>query len=80
MAKAMISSKGQITIPVSLRRKFDLYPHQHVEISAEEDGIKLRRISTIEENAQYFTSLIQPGTKPVTDVHKYIEENWDGEH
>jgi hypothetical protein len=43
------------------------------------DQIIAEQTRTLDEGAAYFTSLIRPNTKPITDVHKYIEKNWDSQ-
>lgn len=40
---SVITRKGQVTIPVEMRRALDLNEGDRVEISLEEDGVKLRR-------------------------------------
>jgi AbrB family looped-hinge helix DNA binding protein len=73
-----VSSKGQVTIPARLRKMLGLTSDRKVRYKVEGDSIKIERAKSIEENAEYFTSLIQPGTKPITDAHKFVEDNWDG--
>ncbi|WP_018955161.1 AbrB/MazE/SpoVT family DNA-binding domain-containing protein [Thioalkalivibrio sulfidiphilus] len=41
-----ITSKGQVTIPLELRRKAGLMPHMEVEFSYEEGRIVLRKADT----------------------------------
>ena len=42
---SVVTRKGQVTIPVEMRRALDLNEGDRVEISLEEDGVKLRRSS-----------------------------------
>jgi len=43
MSIATISSKGQITLPVQVRRKLGIGPHDRVLIEANDDAIVIRR-------------------------------------
>jgi antitoxin PrlF len=43
MATSMLSSKGQITLPVRMRRQLGLQPNDAVTIEAVEDTIVIRR-------------------------------------
>jgi AbrB family looped-hinge helix DNA binding protein len=78
IATLKISSKGQIVIPARMRKELGLEAGQWINAELKDGVIKLERAKTIEENADYFTSLIKPGTKPITDAHQFVEENWDG--
>jgi AbrB family looped-hinge helix DNA binding protein len=37
-----ITSKGQVTIPLTMRRRFGLLPNTEVEFEAGEDGVLIR--------------------------------------
>jgi AbrB family looped-hinge helix DNA binding protein len=78
-ATLTISSKGQIVIPIHMREELGLKPGQRLNAEMKNGVIKLQRARTIDENATYFTSWIKPGTKPLYDVRKFIEENYHGE-
>jgi AbrB family looped-hinge helix DNA binding protein len=41
--KALVTSKGQVTIPKELREKFGIRPGTKVDFAAVEDGIRLRK-------------------------------------
>jgi AbrB family looped-hinge helix DNA binding protein len=73
---AKISSQGQITIPAWIRQRFGLSPNQIVEFTAEEDGIKLTRVATIDEKADYFSALKK--SSKAQDSKRFFEENYDG--
>jgi len=45
----IITSGGRITIPASLRQKYNLKPGSRVNLSAEKDGIKIVLLATPEE-------------------------------
>ena len=42
--KALVTSKGQVTIPKELREKFGIEPGTQVDFSATEDGIRVRKV------------------------------------
>ena len=42
--KALVTSKGQVTIPKELREKFGIQPGTQVDFAAAEDGIRLRKV------------------------------------
>ena len=42
--KALVTSKGQVTIPKELREKFGIHPGAQVDFAAAEDGIRLRKV------------------------------------
>jgi AbrB family looped-hinge helix DNA binding protein len=42
--KALVTSKGQVTIPKELREKFGIEPGAQVDFTAAEDGIRLRKV------------------------------------
>ncbi|HEY5895693.1 MAG TPA: AbrB/MazE/SpoVT family DNA-binding domain-containing protein [Chthoniobacterales bacterium] len=42
--KALVTSKGQVTIPKELRDLFGIEPGVQVDFAAAEDGIRLRKV------------------------------------
>ena len=62
-----ITSGGRITIPASLRQKYNLKPGSHVNLSVEKDGIKIVLLATPEEikaNVGFLgTTCLKPGKK-----------------
>jgi AbrB family looped-hinge helix DNA binding protein len=42
--KALVTSKGQVTIPKELREKFGIEPGTQLDFSATEDGIRVRKV------------------------------------
>jgi AbrB family looped-hinge helix DNA binding protein len=70
---ATISSKGQITIPVRLRRLLDLKEGQKIELVADKNSIKLSRAETIDEMSARFSKYIKPGIKPLKNVSKFFQ-------
>jgi AbrB family looped-hinge helix DNA binding protein len=49
MKLSKVTSGGRITIPASLRQKYNLKPRSRVNLSAEKDGIKIVLLATPEE-------------------------------
>ena len=45
-----ITEKGQVTIPVSLRRRYGLQPNVEVEFLAEAEGIRIQKRGTGSSN------------------------------
>jgi len=43
MSLAKLSSKSQIVLPASIRRKLNILPGDHLEITADEDIITIRK-------------------------------------
>jgi AbrB family looped-hinge helix DNA binding protein len=44
MAISTISTKGQITLPVNLRKRLGMKPHDRVLIESTEDAIVIKRV------------------------------------
>ncbi|HEU4678617.1 MAG TPA: AbrB/MazE/SpoVT family DNA-binding domain-containing protein [Terrimicrobiaceae bacterium] len=42
--KALVTSKGQVTIPKELRDRFGIEPGAEVDFAISEDGIRLRKV------------------------------------
>ena len=42
--KALVTTKGQVTIPKELREKFGIEPGSQVDFTAATDGIRLRKV------------------------------------
>jgi AbrB family looped-hinge helix DNA binding protein len=42
--KALVTSKGRVTIPKELREEFGIQPGTQVDFAAAEDGIRLRKV------------------------------------
>ncbi len=65
-----IIDKGQVTIPVTLRRKFWLTPNVEIAFVADQDGVRKRKRST--GSANPFKKLRGPAQKRL-NVDRYIE-------
>jgi len=75
MLTATLSSKGQIVIPVELRRMMDIKPGDTVIFDPTPDGSAvIRRRQTWDELSARFNSWIKPGTAPLEDVHDFYEQ------
>ena len=66
-----ITEKGQVTIPVSLRRRYGLQPNVEVEFLAEAEGIRIQKRGTGSSNP--FRAL-RGIVKKRLAVGRYIEE------
>jgi len=49
MATALVSSKGQITLPAAARRKFKIGPKSRVDVEIRENEIAIRPVKSIRE-------------------------------
>ena len=41
-----VTEKGQITIPIALRKRYGLHPNVQVEFLAEAEGIRIQKLGT----------------------------------
>ena len=55
--KAMVTSKGQVTIPKELRDRFGIEPGARVDFSPAEDGIRLRKVVDRRKKSRVFGCL-----------------------
>jgi len=75
MLTATVSSKGQVVIPVELRRELGIEPGDMIVFGDETDGVAtIRRRETWDELSARFNSWIKPGTPPLEDVHGFYEK------
>ena len=66
-----VTEKGQITIPISLRKRYGLQPNVEVEFLAEAEGIRIKKRGTGASNP--FRALKGVVKKRLV-VDRYIEE------
>ena len=59
MTIAMISDKGQLTIPSKIRRKTNLRPGTYVDVDIQDNIIQVRPIKSIEEVAGIFEAVAE---------------------
>ena len=55
--KALVTTKGQVTIPQALREQFDIQPGVEVDFTAAADGIRLRKIVPEDASLRVFGCL-----------------------
>ncbi len=55
--KALVTSKGQVTIPKELRDRFGIRPGVRVDFTAAEDGIRLRKVVDRRKQSKVFGCL-----------------------
>jgi AbrB family looped-hinge helix DNA binding protein len=65
-----ITEKGQVTIPITLRRRYGLQRNVEVEFVADKDGIRIKKRGMGAANP--FRAL-RGAAKKRLDVDKYIE-------
>jgi len=65
-----ITEKGQVTIPITLRRRYGLQRNVEVEFVADKDGIRIKKRGAGAGNP--FHALRGKGKKRL-DVDRYIE-------
>jgi AbrB family looped-hinge helix DNA binding protein len=55
--KALVTSKGQVTIPKELRDRFGIKPGAQVDFAAADDGIRLRKVIDRKRSLRVFGCL-----------------------
>ena len=70
MTTITLSSRGQIVIPALFRKKLGLRDGDQLAVELDESSqeLKLKRVETLDEMADRFTSWIKPGTVPLEDT------------
>ena len=66
-----VTQKGQITIPISLRKRYGLQPNVEVEFLAEPEGIRIQKLGTGSSNP---FRLLRGVVKKQLTVDRYIEQ------
>lgn len=66
-----VTEKGQVTIPIALRKRYGLQPDVEVEFVEEENGIRIQKRGT--GSANPFRSL-RGVIKKRFNVDRYLEE------
>ncbi len=62
MTTIRISEKGQVTLPIDVRRKHGLLAGAVLEVEDREEGVLLRRVKTVDELYGMFAEYAKPGT------------------
>lgn len=72
-----LSSKGQLTLPVSARRIMHLQTGDSLllTLDPERNEAILTKSPSIDELSKKLSSYIKPGTKPVIDVDEYYQKH-----
>ena len=73
-----ITSKGQTTLPVAMRRQLGLDGSGgtlYVDVDEKKGQAVITKPISIEELSKRLSQNIKPGTKPVLDVDTYYQEN-----
>ncbi len=76
-AKLTITSKGQTTLPVVLRRKLGLAKTGgvlHIDYDENKGEAVISKPMTVEELSARITRYIKPETAPVLDVDDYYQK------
>ena len=60
MTEVSVTPKGQVTIPVELRRKYSIQPGSKVEITEEEGKITIKKIKSILDLAGAGSNIATP--------------------
>ena len=66
-----VTEKGQITIPISLRKRYGLQPNVEVEFVAEGDGIRIQKRGSVSANPVH---ALRGVLKKRLAVDRYIED------
>lgn len=62
MTTIVVSEKGQVTLPIGVRRELGLQPHSRVEVEVRGEEVILRRVKTVDELYGVFAAFAKPGT------------------
>ena len=68
-----MGSKGQVLVPVAVRRALDLSPGSRFSVDIVDGSIMLRPIKSLREIQDFVMSKIPPGTPPLEDVRAFYE-------
>ncbi len=70
-----LSSKGQLTLPVSVREALDLEQGDSLELEIVDGNLVLSPLGSLASLTDEVMSWIAPGTTPVIDVSAYYSEH-----
>ena len=76
MISATVSSQGQVTIPVSIRKALDVKVGDRIVYEPNQDGsVLMKKAESIKELSDRISSYIKPGTTPVSDFSDYYAKH-----
>ena len=73
MTTIKVSEKGQVTLPIEMRREYGLSAGAVLEVEAREEGLLLRRVKTVDEMYGMFAEYAIPGTTH-DEEHRVMEK------
>lgn len=73
MTTITLTSKGQVTLPIAVRRALGLKASEKLEVSFDEQTreIVLRKQGTVEDATKTLRSLPRNNVPPLADAHEY---------
>jgi len=74
MITALISDKGQITLPARARRELGIKPHSRVELDIRDDEIVIRPIKSIMELAGILHKYAEGKTTDWETIRSEVEQ------
>ena len=79
MNKATVSSKGQVTIPVAFRRKWNLHGMRQIEILQLPDGtVQLKPLRSLSELAGSLGAYARGPAPSIKKLRNVAAEGWIG--
>ena len=76
MLYSTVSSQGQVTIPVVIRKALDIKEGDKVVFESNRDGnVFIKRAESIEAVSDRISSYIKAGTTPISDFSDYYQKN-----
>ncbi|MCL2788320.1 MAG: AbrB/MazE/SpoVT family DNA-binding domain-containing protein [Micrococcales bacterium] len=75
MVSTTLSSRGQIVIPVDVRRAAGWSAGDKILVTTSEDGqeVRLRKQESLDKTAARLSQYLTPGTPPLIDVHGFYD-------
>ena len=73
MASSTLSGRGQVVIPVAVRRKAGFEPGDKLSFEVDEASrrVTVSKKETLEELAERLSQHLRPGTEPLTDASAF---------
>jgi len=72
-----MTSKGQVTVPIAIRRKLGLKSGDHVEFVQEKERTIIRRARSQENPFLKYVGALKGPLKSVKDINRWISEMRD---